>query len=466
MTIWTPDLFKNRGKRGPLYLALADVLGEDIRGGKLKPGARLPTHRELAESLGVTVGTVTRGYAEAARRGLLAGEVGRGTFVADIEQASRLLTRGLARPEGAIDLSRNLPTVHLAESTMRKAMTKLPRMENIDELLQYGPHAGSLRHREAGVGWLELLNIPATADEIIVTCGAQHGVLLALSALARPGETVLTEALTYPGVRSVARFLDLKLEPIAMDEEGATPESFENACRRLAPKAFYLVPSVQNPTGRCMSAKRRAVIVQVARRYRVMLVEDDIYATYLTDAPPPLAALAPDITLAVVGLSKCLAPSLRIGYLRAPMTMHPALVNGVMTTAHNASPLAGEIATLALEDGSAKKLIARIRAETSKRNRMARERLGKYISKGCGEASPHLWLELPDPWRTHDFVQAAAEMGVAVAPAETFLVGRGEGPHAVRISLSAPGEFEMLERGCEILAELLGNGPVERFAAV
>lgn len=463
MTNWTPDLKK---RRGPLYLALAEALHDDVKSGSLPPGTRLPTHRELASKIGVTVGTVTRGYAEAARRGLLAGEVGRGTFVADVEQASRLLTRGPLPASGTIDLSRNHPTVHLANSTMTKALERLRRAANFEELLQYGPHAGSERHREAGVGWLALLDIPATKDEIVVTCGAQHGLLLALSALARSGETVLAESLTYPGVRAVARFLDLKVEPIAMDEQGATPESFENACRRLAPRAFYVVPTVQNPTGRCMSAERRKVIVQVARRYRVTLIEDDIYATYVENAPTPLAALAPELTLAIVGLSKCLAPSLRIGYLRAPTSVHPALVTGVMTTAHNASPLAAEIAALALEDGSAKKLISRIRTDTAKRNAIARPKLGKWIAPDCGAASPHLWLDLPDAWRAHELAAASLARGVAIAPAENFLIGRNEAPHGVRVSLSAPASLADLERGVDVLAQLLAHAPAPAIAGV
>lgn len=78
MTIWHPDI---HGDSGPRYIAIADVIERDVKRGRLEPGTRLPTHRELADLLGVTVGTVTRGYAEAARRGLLRGETGRGTYV-------------------------------------------------------------------------------------------------------------------------------------------------------------------------------------------------------------------------------------------------------------------------------------------------------------------------------------------------------------------------------------------------
>src|SRR5205809_5072427 len=103
MTMWRPDL---ESRPGPLYLAIVDALAADVSSGTLKPAGRMPTHRDLAESLGVTVGTVSRAYAEAARRGLVTGEVGRGTFV-----RRRSLPTGATepRPSGLLDLSQNHP---------------------------------------------------------------------------------------------------------------------------------------------------------------------------------------------------------------------------------------------------------------------------------------------------------------------------------------------------------------------
>src|SRR5690349_1249678 len=99
MTSWLPDLAQHNG---PRYVAIADRLAEDISKGRLKSGDRLPTHRELAWKLGVTVGTITRAYAEAERRGLIGGEVGRGTFIRD--RGIDTLTSGEPDSDGFIDL--------------------------------------------------------------------------------------------------------------------------------------------------------------------------------------------------------------------------------------------------------------------------------------------------------------------------------------------------------------------------
>src|SRR5438034_9496690 len=110
MTMWTPDL---RERSGPRYLAIAEALAQDTGGGRLRPGTRLPTHRDLADRLGVTVGTVTRAYAEAARRSLVSGEVGRGTFVRAPVRRPTVAASAVRARADLIDLTPNLPpSVH------------------------------------------------------------------------------------------------------------------------------------------------------------------------------------------------------------------------------------------------------------------------------------------------------------------------------------------------------------------
>src|SRR6266571_3859355 len=104
MTIWLPDLAAHSG---PRYLAIAEALAADVSSGTLKPASRMPTHRDLAERLGVTVGTVSRAYAEAAHRGLVSGEVGRGSFVRN--EAPEFGVPAAGTPQGLVDLSVNHP---------------------------------------------------------------------------------------------------------------------------------------------------------------------------------------------------------------------------------------------------------------------------------------------------------------------------------------------------------------------
>ena len=128
----------------------------------------------------------------------------------------------------------------------------------------------------------------------------------------------MAEALTYPGIRSVAAHLRVNLAAVAMDQEGLIPQSFEDACLRTKPKALYCTPTLQNPTTATLSTARRHAIVDIARRYQVPIIEDDAYGALPVAPLPPLASLAPELVYHIAGLAKCVAPALRIAYLVAP----------------------------------------------------------------------------------------------------------------------------------------------------
>src|SRR6185369_12778242 len=143
MTNWTPDL-SHRG--GPRYRAIADALAAGLQNGELKPGDRLPTHRDLAYRLGVTVGTVTRAYAEAQRRGLLEGHVGRGSFLAGRPLPPAGLTMAEHDAAEMIELSLAFPPQASSE-LLQRSLAELARQPGVARLLNYQPHAGMLHHR-------------------------------------------------------------------------------------------------------------------------------------------------------------------------------------------------------------------------------------------------------------------------------------------------------------------------------
>ena len=296
MTIWQPSI---GNRNGPRYLAIADALAEDVTAGVLEPGTRLPTHRDLAYRLGVTVGTVSRAYAEADRRGLISGEVGRGTFVGNHSKASRLAVPS-EESNGVVDLSLNLPAYTSGDIELSRTLAEISRDGGLLPLLDYQPDVGLPHHRVAGAEWLAHLGVPAEANRIIVTNGAQHGMAVTFLAVARPGDVVLTEALTYPGMKELANQFGLRLHGVAMDGEGMRTDAFAEACRTLAPKALYTTPTLQNPTAVLMGEQRRREIVAIAREHNVTIVEDDVYGFLLgNERPPAMAELAPDITLPV-----------------------------------------------------------------------------------------------------------------------------------------------------------------------
>lgn len=456
MTNWQPDLLASSK---PRYLAIVETLAADVSAGRLKPGDRLPTHRDLAWKLKVTVGTVTRAYAEAERRGLISGEVGRGTFIRDRGADSVMPPAAPSDADGFVDLSRNFPPTDRNDRTVADIVAQIASSGLMPELLRYQPNLGMPAHRTAAATWLARSGMTVEPSRVAVTAGAQHAMMLAMSAVAKPGDVILTEQLTFYGMKSVAAMLSLKLHGVAMDSEGLMPDALDAACRQLNPKALYCIPTLQNPTAAMMPAERRAAIAEICRRNNVVIVEDDIYSFLPDRTPPPLASFAPDHSIFVTSLSKCAGPGLRIGFLAAAPALIERIGTGLRASMWMAPPLMAEVAARLIRDGGLDRLVAWQRREATRRQDIARETLGNahYDSHPRGF---HIWLHLPEPWRREEFTAEARRRGLGVAPAEVFAVGRAPVPHAARICLSAATDHGQLRRALEIVASL-SSSPME-----
>ena len=455
MTIWTPSIPSHAD---PKYLALVDALAHDIQHGHLQPGERLPTQRQLADRLGVALGTVSRAYAAAERRGLVSGEVGRGTFVREARVGAE---EGSMEDEdpSLIDLSKSRMARTSGDQTLRQALQTLASRNDLDRLLDYyQPAAGMLRHRAAGADWVRRAGLDTDPGRVIVTSGAQHGAATVLASLTRPGDVVLTEELAYTGVKAIASLLHIQLQPIALDRHGLRPDAFEAACRAGAPRALYCMPTLQNPTGRTMPLERRREIADIAMKHEVPLVEDDVYS-FLPEHPlPPLAALAPSLAYYITSTSKSLAPGLRIGYVVAPAARVERVAGIIRASTWLTAPLLAELAAGWIESGEADRIVTWKREESAARFALGLRILGPWL-EGYAARGLTLWLPLPDPWRTDRFVAQARDRGVIVSPSEEFVVGRESAPHAVRVCLGAGIGRERLEDGLRRLAGLLSEGP-------
>lgn len=458
--MWRPEL---SDPHVPRYLAIAEALARDLAQGRLHPGARLPTHRDLADALGVTVGTVTRAYAEAARRGLVSGEVGRGTFT----RAPQALDSLVAAPEGTlVDLSVNHPPP--ADSEIQRALADTLRAvaaaTQLQTLLSYPPEGGLPAHRAAGAEWITRAGVPAEPADVLVTNGIQHAMTAVLATLLQPGDVLLTESLTYAGLKALAGLLHFRLHGLALDEHGLRPEAFEAACRGGGVKALYCVPTLHNPTTSIMPLARRHEIVAIARHHGVTLIEDDVHGLLASEAPAPLAALAPEQTLYLTGTAKCLAPGLRIGFVRAPSARVARIAASIRTTTWMAAPLMAEVVATWVRAGTAERVVAARRAEAAARQALAQRLLGRFSVQSQSHAH-HLWLHLPEPWRSDTFADEARRRGVRVTPASAFLVGRGSAPHAVRVCLGAARDHAQLEQGLSLLVDVL-DGPADAGAVL
>lgn len=460
MKNWQPDLSRSSN---PLYMALADGIEADLRGGRLSPGDRLPTHRDLARRLAIDVTTVARGYLEAHKRGLVQSHVGRGTFVSAAARHHGEPTRPApdARRAAAVDPSMNLPPEPDDPDLVARMRAGLAAVSaDLVPLLRYQGFGGAAMDKEAAALWLGRRGLTPPQERIFLTPGAHPALMAILGLLAKAGDTVLSESMTYPGIRSIAAQLRLRLCGLPMDDEGILPEAFAAACAREAPKALYLVPTLHNPLTLTMSAARREAVAAVARRHRVPIIEDDAYGFLPLDGPAPLAALAPELAWHIGGLSKCLGAGLRLAYVAAPDDSR-ALWSfaGAMRTGNvMASPLTTALATRWIGDGTANAILDFLRAEAGARQVLA----ASLLPAGSYRADPlafNIWLPLPHGWTRSTFGTHMQALGLAVVASDAFMV-EGTPPEAVRVCLGGPLPRSRLQPALEFMAHAL-EGPPE-----
>jgi len=463
-TFWVPTI---NTPSGPMYRAIADALMDDIKSGRLPEGSCLPPQRALAKRLNIDFTTVTRAYAEVRRSGLIEGRVGHGTYVCKgIAPQSHQTT---TTPNiGMIDMSMNSPPLFnnpVLLNRMWDSITELKQHNGLGLFLRYQEAGGALADREAGAIWLRnRLNAPSL-DRILVCPGTQSALLALFTTMTIAGDTICTESLTYPGVKSLSALLRLNPIGVPLDDDGLIPEAFEDICRQFAPKLLCCTPTLQNPTTRTWSLSRRQQILEISLRYNVMVIEDDAYGALPTAPPPPLAALAPDQVFYIAGLSKPLSPALRISYLILPPGRAAARLSGaIRATSAMASPLNAAIATRWIEDGTAEAVLTAIREETLVRQKLAAKILPRELIHADPEGF-HIWLDLPRPWTRSEFSHHLRSAGISVVSSEAFAIAPTP-PEAVRLGLGAASDIDVLKRSLSHIADLLSQTPANMTMVV
>lgn len=459
MTIWIPDL---ADRPGPKHRALTEAIGNAIADGSLAMGARLPPQRALAYALGLSLGTVTRAYKDAERRGLVSGEVGRGTYVSS--RAPAQLADSLWIParavEGPIGFVMNLPPAGISSPILAETFRDLSLSPDLGQLFDHQTSGRIETHMRSVAAWLGHVGLEAKGEEIVLTNGAQHGILVALMAAARPGDTILAEALTYPPLKQIAHHLGLRLHALSMDAEGIQPAGLDAACRRTNAKTLYGMPTLHSPTGATQSEARRREIAAIARRHGLTIIEDDVFGFLPEDRPPPLAVFAPERTLFVTSVSKSMAPGLRIGVVHAPGALRDALRSAVKLSCWMPSPITAEIVHRWIRDGTADRLIEWTRREMVERCRLAHDLLGAAAGDQQGLRF-HLWVELPKGWDEEAFRTAAEQRDVKLATGEIFRLKSAQTPPGIRLALGYETSRERLAQGLGVVAGLLAAGPAE-----
>lgn len=451
MKDWTPIL---RGDGPARYLQLANAIGEAIANGTLQDGMRLPPQRKLADRLGIDFTTVSRGYVEARQRGLVNSHVGRGTFV--IATGSSDPQREQRR-HAEVDLTMNLPPEPDDPALLARMEGGLQTVTaNLLDLLRYQSSTGSQIDKEAASTWLSLRSLVPALDRIAVTPGAHPTILAILMSLTKPGDVVLSEDVTYPGIRSICARLNLRLVGLPGDAEGIDPTALDAAISEYKPRALYLNPTLNNPTTRTISLSRRQSIADVIIAHNLPLIEDDAYGFIPPHPPAPLASFAPDLVWHIGGLAKCIGAGLRLAYAVAPNS-HAAreLAHQIKIISVMPSPLMMALATRWIVDGTADSIRRFVRDETQARQAVASQALAGFHFETAPYAF-NIWLHLPDGITRAEIIGRMAGTGVGIMPSDTFTVS-GEPTEAIRVCLGGQIRRSQLRDAMGLLAYIMSS---------
>ncbi len=435
----------------PAYLLIAELIAEDVRTGRLSARDRLPNLRELAGQLNLNYTTVARAYTEARKRGLIDSRPGTGTFVRG--RAPALPLRGGSGAEMTMNMPPEPQEPALIARMQAGAADLLARTDPYT-LLRYQDFGGTPEDRDAAAQWLRH-RLPHCDVARVLVCPGIHSVLAALiSQLARPGEMICVESLTYPGIKAIATQLGVQLHALTLDDDGPSAEEFELACKTLKPKALYCNPTMLNPTTGTMSRARREALADIALRFSIPIIEDDAYSMLPREVPPPLALLAPELTYYITGFSKCLGAGLRTAFVVAPTERAAQRLSGALrATTVMASPITNALATRWIVDGTARAMLDAVRDESIARQALATRRLGKYGFVAHPEGF-HLWLPLASTWSVVEFASYLRTKGAGVVASAAFSTD-GDPPDAVRICLGGPMSRPECDDALALIADTL-----------
>lgn len=463
MTNWLPSI---EDPSQPLYIEIADAIEEGITNGELKVGSKLPPLRNVAFDIGVTVGTVSRAYALACERGLVSGEVGRGTYVlaADtpalpsINTPPEMVGNNLASKTkkqivnfgytSATDIGQSQTIASFASEISKSNPGKI--MDYIREIPQ--------EWRVAGQNWLSNANWIPDIENVIPTNGAHAAIVSIITSITSPGDKIAFEGLTYCSLARATQLLGRRIVITEFDESGIIPESFERLCAQQHPKLLYTMPSVQNPTLAKLSLERRKQIAEIAHRYNVYVVEDAIYAPLVDDETPPISYFLPDRGFNVGGLSKAVSAGIRAGWVSCPPRYATRISNAHKMATGGASYWLTELASQLVLSDEADRISQNVKEENKERLYLARIHLGNH-QYNFHDTCPYLWLKLPEPWLSGTFKKALEEEGIVVSGEDEFKPARSDRSfYGVRLGLSSFEKREDLNAPFKKISALLDSG--------
>ena len=443
------------------YKLLVQAVAVDIEQGTLIDGQRLPPQRQVSDALGISVQTVTNAYKELERQGRVRCEVGRGSFVSR-RTSERVATSMLDRSEQALMDFSNARILHTADHDRLWRQTCLELAQEADQpwIHAFRPIAGMQHQREAAVRWLARLGMDVGIEDVLLTSGAAHAIFLALATLAGPDDVVLCEGLTDHGAIGSSQVLGFTLKGLEMDRYGLNPEHFEDMCGNERITALVCTPNLNNPTSALMPDERRREIAEIARRYGVYIIEDDVYGPLLAgqQATRPLSHYAPELSFYCTSMTKSVLTGLRIGYLVMPKRLALRTESILRVNSWMAPSLLGEIATRWIDSGEAEDLVQLQRQLLANRQALVEQELGEHLI-GNHPYSLNSWLRVPEGWEIDGLLRELRRRNVALTLPDPFVPPGMPRPRAVRLCVGAECSEAKMRQGVQIVRDVFEQYP-------
>ena len=430
----------------PQYLSLAALLERDILSGGLPVGTKLPPQRALADYLDINFTTVTRAYDLCREKGLIYGEVGRGTFVAPHPNL-------LNSEKPAIELGVVLGFQHVTRQIVEAARDVMTN-RYCKDLFSYTERMGMAHQRSACVQWMLERGIETDIEHTTIFAGAQNAITTALLSLFRTGDILVTDMFTYSNLIHAAHLAHIRIIPVPGDNDGMHPDALDAICNKNPIRGIYLMPECANPTTITISESRRDALCDICKKHHLIIIEDD--SSLFASKSRSFYSRLPEQTIYIAATTRHIAAGLRISFACYPEQYKKALMDGLYTTSIKASALDAEILSQLIVSGKADEILKEKSQLAIRANRIYKI----VFSEDTNSTSKYPFFRVHPLNKSGNgpgIEQYILSQGIRVCHSYRFAVNRNAHPSFLRISLSSTSDLVQLEEGLRRLKEILSD---------
>ncbi|MCM0582182.1 PLP-dependent aminotransferase family protein [Weissella diestrammenae] len=447
---WKPKLSENTSA---ILTQLKITLKKDISEGKLTPGTRLPSQRELAYYLDVHYSTIGKLYRWGVENGILNTSIGSGTFISLWSDASKTVSKR-SKNSDIYDLGL-VSSFDECNSFVIDAISKTYKnVATMPHLLSYDNPLGTDKQRIVGINWLKTQGVHADVDSMSIVSGAQNALAIILSTLFNPGDRIVVDDFTYVNFIELARLNKIELVPIKSDSEGMLPDKLLLEQTKKQISGAFLMPSCNNPLGFQISETRRKELAKIFEQYETIIIEDDIHSFLTTysqkNVLSPFQQLLPNQTVYIASMSKFISPGIRIAFLVYPKNFKKSIEDGIFNINVQSSSLDAEIISNILTSDISQQILEKKFTLTKQAN----EIFDKYFNVPRPSNLFPFYRIIPLKFSPsmQEVENYFYQNGIQVIHSNRFSIKK-EGSNFIRVSLSSLNSLEELNCALSLLAK-------------